>query len=399
MAVGDAYKARVAKAEATASKSDTETEHIEALPDEKPPKRRRFKRHCARFWCCYLLGFIIFLAIFLPVFFLVIIPAIAQRIVEDTDLPIYAANLTNPKSDAVTFTLDTSLTIPLGISVRLKPFTLDLFNRDSDPQTTALTIPVPEETVKDTTEISLTSKDSAVLDEDEFVKTLTKALYSKRFTLSARGKTTGHLGALKAGITMDKDVELDGLDKLNGFTIDEAALGNVTLNLKSGSIILGTALLPDVTLVPGNNSLAFTGKLDIDSMLSNLGEIVNSQKDPLRSGLIELSASGNKTVFNGQHIPYFERPLNGLTLTARVSIINILADTVEGLMDGGFNLTDVSKDAGGLFQGVDLDSLLPADVNLNLTELREGVESALERRDWSKVDALRSVLSQDLFRE
>lgn len=133
---------------------------------------------------------------------------------EDTDLPVYGADITDPKPDAVTFKLSTGLKIPLpGVSVKLIAFDLNLFNRDSDPEVNYLTVPVPEQTIKGDTDISVTSNDTPVLDEDEFVKSLTKAVYSKRFTLSAIGKTTAYIGALKAGITLDKDVELDGMSR------------------------------------------------------------------------------------------------------------------------------------------------------------------------------------------
>jgi hypothetical protein len=257
MAVGDAYKARMAEKRAlgsnrgeldmgpsSSSKSKapagtgmgtvTEIEHVEAVAvgdgEEKPKRRQRLKRHLARFWCCYLLAGIVFLAIFLPVLydppyhclacaladlirrasFLVAIPAIAQRIVDDTDLPVYAAHITNPKPGHVTFTLDTGLTIPLGLSVRLDAFNLSLFNRDSDPEINYLNVPVPSYKVKGKTNISVTSENTPILDEDEFVKTLSKAVYSQRFTMSAIGKTTGHLGSIKAAITLDKDVEING---------------------------------------------------------------------------------------------------------------------------------------------------------------------------------------------
>ncbi|KAL4996719.1 hypothetical protein BDV10DRAFT_202311 [Aspergillus recurvatus] len=451
MAVGDAYKARqaekqAAEAAARASSSGikgkgTEIEHIEAiasggsLEKQKPKKRQRLKRHFARFWCCYLLGAVIFLAIFLPVFFLVAIPAIAQRLVEDTSLPIYAAHITNPKPDAVTFTLDTGLSVPLGLSVRLDPFNLNLFNRDSDPEITYLTVPVPEYKIKGKTNLTVTSENTPVLDEDEFVKALTEAVYSKRFTLSALGKTTGHLGAIKAGITLDKDVELNGLDKLNGFSIDEAALllpamddgsnlrgkatlpnhsvvtfamGNVTLNLKSGNIILGTALLPNVTLLPGNNSVGFTGKADITSALANIGPILSAQTVALKNGEVELSASGNQTMSNGEHIPYFERVLNDLTITARVSILKIVLDTLGGFLGEGSDgvvrsLTEIFNeiDFGALFEGVDFGSLVGSVgeiiSNLNLGELVNGIDlnAFLQGIDWAKVvDGLGSILEQ-----
>ncbi|KAL6235277.1 hypothetical protein BDW75DRAFT_230458 [Aspergillus navahoensis] len=451
MAVGDAYKARqadrqAAKAAARAGSpgvkgKSTEIEHVEAiasvdsLEKQKPKKRQRLKQHFARFWCCYLLGGVIFLAIFLPVFFLVAIPAIAQRVVEDTSLPVYAAHITNPKANAVTFTLDTGLSVPLGLSVRLEPFNLDLFNRDSDPEITYLTVPVPEYKIKGRTNLTVTSVNTPVLDQDEFVKALTRAVYSKRFTLSALGKTTGHLGAIKAGITLDKDVGLDGLDKLSGFSIDEAALllpamddgsnirgratlpnhsvvtfamGNVTLNLKSGSIILGTALLPNVTLLPGNNSVGFTGQAEITSVLANIGPILSAQTAALKDGEIELSASGNQTVFNGEHIPYFERVLNDLTITARVPILKIVLDTLGNFLGEGSDgviqsLTEIFNkiDFGTLFEGVDFDSLIGSvgEIinNLNLGQLLDSIDlnGFLQGIDWAKVvDGLGGILEQ-----
>lgn len=83
MAVGDAYKARMAERKAiganrgdleaskAAGAEGAEIERIEdvAAGEKKPNKRQRFKRHLARFWCCYLLAGIIFLAIFLPVLY------------------------------------------------------------------------------------------------------------------------------------------------------------------------------------------------------------------------------------------------------------------------------------------------------------------------------------------
>jgi hypothetical protein len=34
-----------------------------------PGKKQKFRRHWARFWCCYLVGAIVFLAIFLPILY------------------------------------------------------------------------------------------------------------------------------------------------------------------------------------------------------------------------------------------------------------------------------------------------------------------------------------------
>ena len=52
---------------------EADTEHVENLEKEAPPAgktkqaRLKIQRHWKRFWCCYLIASIIFLAIFLPV--------------------------------------------------------------------------------------------------------------------------------------------------------------------------------------------------------------------------------------------------------------------------------------------------------------------------------------------
>jgi hypothetical protein len=50
-------------------KKDTAFEHLENVNSAEPvkvSKRTKAKRHLKRFWFCYLLGGIVFLAIFLP---------------------------------------------------------------------------------------------------------------------------------------------------------------------------------------------------------------------------------------------------------------------------------------------------------------------------------------------
>ncbi|CAG7953402.1 unnamed protein product [Penicillium nalgiovense] len=317
-------------------------------------------RHWRRFWCCYLLGMVIFLAISLPIFFLVIIPAIAQRLVDDTDLPVYSAEILDPKPDEVNFVLHTSINIPLSLRVRTDPLSLNLFNRDVKPMKEYLTVDMPAYSLKGKTNLDITKNGTKILDQEEFMHTLEKAVYNERFTMSAKGSTNGHLGALKVPLTFDKDIELDGLDKLRGFAIDSArlvvpkeedgtnlrgtailpnhsvftfALGNVTLDLRSTNILIGQATIENVLLKPGNNSVALRGHLDVNIVLDHLPAILAAQSAAIMEGQLELSASGNSTVYNGDHIMYYEKVLQGLTLTARAPIAMVLLNTLSGLMD------------------------------------------------------------------
>ncbi|KAL4894994.1 hypothetical protein BDV59DRAFT_211855 [Aspergillus ambiguus] len=363
----------------------TDIEHVEAVDVEEKPGRiratnQKLKRHLRRFWCCYLIAGIVFLAIFLPIFFIYIIPAIAQRIVDDTSLPVYSANIIDPTPDTITFSIDTALTVPAGLKVKTNPIALHLFNRAVKPMVTYLTVNLPSYTLNGHTKMHVTQTDTKIQDMDQWVDALNTAVYNKEFTLSAKGSTVAHLGALKAGLTLDKDVTLAGLDKLSGFSIPSArlvipaeedgtnlrgtailpnhsivtfALGNVTLNLQSRDLVIGQALIQNVVLRPGNNTVDLSGRLDISTVFQNLGQILENNSEAIQDGNIELSASGNQTVYNGKHIPYFERVLNNLTITAAVPIVRVLLDTVQGLLGG--DTSSLLSDLGGM--GNDLSNI------------------------------------------
>ena len=69
-------------------------------------------------------------------------------------------------------------------------------------------------------------------------------------------------------------------------------------------------------------------------------------------------ASGNQTIFNGQHIDYFEDVLYNLTLAAQIPIASILLDSLGGLLGEGqitiqnllnsLNATNLTSLLGGL---------------------------------------------------
>ncbi|KAJ5086195.1 hypothetical protein N7532_010966 [Penicillium argentinense] len=378
------------------AQSEPDLEHVENMDSHDNPKsptrikqaQLKLHKHWRRFWCCYLVAVVIFLAIFLPVFFLVAIPAIAQRIVDDTDLPIYGAQILNPKPDRVSFTLHTSLDVPLGLRIRTDPFDLRLFDRNISPTDPYITVGLPTYSLKGKTDMIITRNDTRILNQGQFVETLTRAVYNEKFTLSAKGSTVGHLGALKAPLTLNKDVELNGLNKLSGFSIQSArllfpnesngnnlvgtanlpnhsvftfALGNVTLNLKSVNLTIGQATIENVVLRPGNNPVSLKGTLDIDTVLDNLEDMLAAQKSALEDGDVELSASGNSTVYDGIHIDYYEEILNNLTLTTRIPILEVLGDTLQGLLDNknsslGNVLRNVTSILGDLTASSDISN-------------------------------------------
>jgi hypothetical protein len=143
--------------------------------------------------------------------FLVILPAIAQRLVDDASVPIESVLVLNPTPNGVTFSLSASLNVPLGLAVRVDTFNLSLFNREVKPRTPYVTVPLESIHLKGKSNITISNQTIQIQDQDQFTSFLATAVYSKRFTLSVYGKTTAHLGKLKIPLTLDKDVELNGL--------------------------------------------------------------------------------------------------------------------------------------------------------------------------------------------
>lgn len=143
--------------------------------------------------------------------FLVVIPAIGQRIVDDTDLPIYGAEILDPKPDTISFALHTSLKVPGGLRIHTDPLDLSLFDKDSGPKEPYLSVSLPAYNLKGTTDMIITQNNTKILNKSKFIDTLISAVYNERFTLSAKGSTVGHLGKLKAPLTLHKNVELEGM--------------------------------------------------------------------------------------------------------------------------------------------------------------------------------------------
>lgn len=117
----------------------------------------------------------------------------------------------------------------------------------------------------------------------------------------------------------------------------------MTLNLKNEDLLLGYAKINDVVLKPGNNTVSLRGVLNIGTLLDNISEVITEQKEALRQGELELTATGNSTIYNGNHINYYEQILKDLELTARIPIMSVLLDTVQGML-GGDDFQDALSD-------------------------------------------------------
>lgn len=291
----------------------------------------------------------------------------------DQDLPLSSGALRVISPTALNFTLGTSLNTPLG--VRIDPVDLNLYNADTTPFSPFLRLGLPETNVNGETQITVTNQTVTILDEDELITWFHKVFDQPQTKLSIRGEPKIHLGALEYNPSLEKTIDVDTLNYLQGFTLLELkfilppnekgyniqgrlnipnsgslsiGLGNLTFNMLSGDIKLGLVHAYNVELQPGDNSQFFEGEFYLQELVPNLGAILDSQKEALGHGNVEFTATGNMTVVNGQRITFIEKVLNTKRITFGVPVITVLSDVANGLLGGGDgSLIDVLGEAVG----------------------------------------------------
>lgn len=304
--------------------------------------------------------------------FLVIVPALAQRLVDDADLPIHAGSIVAVSDDAVKIGLETSLSVPAGLTVKLDPFELWLYNKETPEFQPWSMVPLEEWTVSGKTDITIKDEVVGVGSRSELNVWLSDMLYNKESQISARGNTTAHLGAINFDVKLDKTVKIDGLWSLEGYSLENSrlilppredgvniignmtlpnwsildiGLGNLTFNAWAGDFLLGKVAVYDVFLEPGNTTLPFEGELFLDTVFENIVDILGSQATALTSGSLEIGISGNSTTVDGEHITYLENVLNEAHFLSRVPVAQLITDALAGIRDGTLKL-------GGLLDAV-----------------------------------------------
>jgi hypothetical protein len=79
-------------------------------------------------------------------------------------------------------------------------------------------------------------------------------------------------------------------------------LGNVTMNLAVDGTPIGTSLLPDLVLKPGEN------RVPMQSTVQQI-EVIKLIKGKYHNGVIPLEIKGNSSVYNGEHLEYYEKAI------------------------------------------------------------------------------------------
>ncbi|KAK9857522.1 hypothetical protein MYU51_021045 [Penicillium brevicompactum] len=313
-------------------------------------KKEKFRRHCRRFWCIYLIANVIFLAIFLPVFFLVVIPAVAQLVVNKSDLWIVNAEVMSPTPTTVEMTLAAKVNLKLALGVRLDPVIFYTFVRSYGHEDAWGAINIPGQTIKGNYTLGVDNQHTPLLNLTTWEAFVNQTVFQKETALSLLELLMAlnrFEGFFIADSTLMLPAEDDGTNLIANLTLPNPTalsfqVGTITLDLKSGDtdLVIGNATVKDVILRPGNNTFPLRGVLNLRNILSNLGEVLASQSSAIRTGDLSLTAVTRTIVSNGTLIPYYTKVLGSLPLVANVGIGDVLKNTLKHLStDAGLNLT------------------------------------------------------------
>lgn len=331
-----------------------ETEPYETQKVESAGFLTKYKRHCTKWWWVHV---IIFCVIFLIVALCLVyaaMPAIAQHGINESSLEVTEIEFLSPTSNSLVLNQKAIIHSPSMYTPTLDPFSAAsyLVVNGTYATTPIIYIPMPRvhalhpQSSNEVDGAYVTFNDSASL--QQVTDYATAVLTNEWVTTALVGKTKLHEGALPViTIKYNKTATYKGLNGLKGFNVTNAkinisatvgpnfsgmavipnpsnltiALGNVTLVLATAKEgVIGNSTIENMTLVPGTNSLPMTAIINEVAVLQSL--------DPtLGAGMVELLITGNESVYNGQHLTYYEKALQSNALTLVMNVTQVLLDS------------------------------------------------------------------------
>lgn len=310
---------------------------------------QKTKRHCKRWWWVHVIIFCICFLIIALCLVYVGMPHIAQHGVDESHLEMTDIEFLDPTPDTVTLTQKAILHSPSIYTPTLDPFnaTLWLVTNGTFATEPMNQILMPKiHALHPKSNASVIGQTVQILNLDQITEYATQVLTQKNISTALTGRTTLHEGHLPSiNINYNTTTTYAGLNGLAGFNVTGAkvnltasvgepnlsgfayipnpsvltvAMGNVTLSLetlKGGNV--GNATILNLTIAPGNNTLPMSAVVDQTKVLSSMDS----------DGFVEMAITGTSSVYNGQHITYYEKALASNVLTLKMNIKQILADS------------------------------------------------------------------------
>ncbi|KAL9100412.1 MAG: hypothetical protein Q9163_004210 [Psora crenata] len=298
--------------------------------------RTKLKAHCKKWWWVYLLVFVAITIILVLCLVYPIFHRIAQDNLNKSTLTITSLVLSNPKANSFHLFQNSTVGNPSAYHPQLDAFNASVALHGGKPYA-SIEIPHLHATRK---AISIVDQDVTITDMDAFLAYNAAVLSQEEVKVNVRGKTKLHEMKFPA-TTVDyrKTATMKGLNKLSGFNVTSfeikltpdpdganmvgevyipnpsdmtLSMGNVTFtNLlpataSTPSTPIGTSTLANLVLVPGNNTVPMRATVNQTLVIQAIATVYTN-------GMLPVDIVGESSVYDGQHLPYFEKALQGLT--------------------------------------------------------------------------------------
>ena len=102
-------------------------------------------------------------------------------------------------------------------------------------------------------------------------------------------------------------------------TVMTLSMGNVTFSNHIQGTYIGISTLENLVLAPGNNTVPMRSVINQTIVATKLAT-------DFKNGLVPVDITGNSSVYNGQHLPYFEKALQALTNNITLNVGEALAN-------------------------------------------------------------------------
>lgn len=137
--------------------------------------------------------------------FLVILPAIAQRILNQSSLTLIAADIMNPRPHSVDFTINSTLRLPVDIPVRIDPLKLDLGHIQGSRNSPFAQVHIPGTTVGGTAVLGVQSQ-TTQLNDQQWLEYVRSIIFGETVGLSVVARVNAYLGNLKSNVVFNKEI-------------------------------------------------------------------------------------------------------------------------------------------------------------------------------------------------
>ncbi|KAI9684081.1 MAG: hypothetical protein M1829_003351 [Trizodia sp. TS-e1964] len=306
--------------------------HIEnAEPARKPPGfLARVKAHFRKWWWLHLIIFISVTLLLVLLLIYVAYPKIAQKGVDDSTLVVTALSFLNPTSTSVFVHQDSLLQSSSAYHPQLDAMNVSLFLENTEPNIIPFAyLQLPTVVSTDSTPIIL-DQNVSIANLDQFTAYATLILSSEEFRIGIRGRTDLHEGRYPTiAVDYNEAVTFKGLNSLLGFNVTSPqilliaasdganllakayipnpsimtiALGNITLDLYVTGDFIGTAVIPDLLLKPGDNTVDLRAK-------TNQSMVLRKLSTTFKDGKLPVDIKVNSSIYDGQHLTYYESAL------------------------------------------------------------------------------------------